>query len=284
MAIAILTMGASAVGYLSGVTVGGFTASAFGWRVAFFLAGGVGLLLAMICRITLSEPRCKFGFPARDPKAAGLKEAVTYLRHKRSFVFVLLGQSLCTIFATAASLFIPSFMIRSLHASITQVSGMWGLAVTAADFLGGLLGGWLGGLLGKRDVRWYAWLASLASASVIPIYWMALDSTHLGNFIALDFVAELLYSVGLPAAFSALHAVCGNRHRAMAVALLQLCFYLIGFGLGPSFAGALSDVFSAAYGQESLRYSLTCMLGVLVPTAAAFAWAARTMTRDKEDY
>ena len=283
MVIALLTMGASAIGYLLGVSLGGYTAATFGWRNSFLIAGAAGLILAVGTRALLKEPRCQLGFPSAQANVESFGQAITGLRRKRSFIFVLIGQSVCTIFAIAASLFIPSFMIRSLHASLLQVSETWGFAVATADFIGGMLGGWLGDILGKRDIRWYPRLAAIASALIIPIYWMALKSERLGSFIAIDFIAELVFSVGLPAAFSAVHAVCGNRRRATAVAALQFCFYLIGFGLGPLIAGALSDAFSSAYGENSLRYSLISMLGFLIPAAAAFWWASRTIHHDRED-
>lgn len=282
MAIAILTMGASAVGYLLGVVVGGQVAATLGWRSAFLMAGISGLVLALIVRFALAEPRSRLGFPKAAVKPESLNESIKWLRRKRSFVFVILGQSLCTVFAIAASMFFPSFMIRSFHATLTQVSGTWGFTIAAADLIGGLAGGWLADRLGRRDIRWYAWLPAIASALGVPIYWLALSTQHLWSFISVDFLAEFIFSIGLPPVFSAIHAVCGNRRRAMAIAILQMCFYFVGMGIGPTLVGALSDGFSAAYGIESLRYSLIATLTFLVPAAVAFYWASRSMRIDQE--
>jgi hypothetical protein len=53
-------------------------------------------------------------------------------------------------------------------------------------------------------------------------------------------------------------------------------------GIGPTFAGALSDWFHDTYGQESLRYSLMTTIGFLVPAAVAFYYAAGSMIADEE--
>lgn len=282
LAIAFLTMGASAVGYLCGVSLGGYIAAGLGWRAAFIFAGIGGLLLALVAQLTLAEPRLPFGALAGGLKAESLGRSLAALRSKRSFVLVLVGQSVSTVFATAASVFFPSFMIRSLHATIGQVSGSWGTAVAAADLLGGLAGGWLADHLGREDIRWYTWLPALTSALAIPLYGLALASDHLTVFVATDFAAEFIFSIGLPPVFAAVHAVCGDRRRAIAIAVLQLFFYLVGMGFGPSLAGTLSDEFSATRGMESLRYSLYVMLAFLPPAAVAFYWAARTMRADQE--
>ncbi len=45
------------IGSLLGLVMGGLIADAYGWRTAFFVAGGPGLLLAVIAVVFLKEPR-----------------------------------------------------------------------------------------------------------------------------------------------------------------------------------------------------------------------------------
>jgi MFS family permease len=56
--------------------------------------------------------------------------------------------------------------------------------------------------------------------------------------------------------------------RATASALLLFVLNLIGLGLGPVFAGALSDFFSEDYGVDAIRYSL------LILAVAGNLWSA----------
>jgi MFS family permease len=70
------------------------------------------------------------------------------------------------------------------------------------------------------------------------------------------------------------------RMRATALALVFLFANLIGAGLGPLAAGALSDALRPRLGEESLRYALVLL-------SSGFLWAAwhlwrasRTVVRD----
>jgi predicted MFS family arabinose efflux permease len=282
-AIAILTQGGSAVGYLVGVALGGYIAATRGWRAAFFLAGAPGLALAVIVRLALPEPRCRLGFPSSGPEAENVRQTLSRLRCKQSFLLALGGLSAYTIFSYGVSVFLPSFMIRVLHATLEQVSTTWGFAISAANLAGAIGGGWLADRLSRRDIRWYAWLPTIACVLAAPIYWLALASHHLWTFIGFDFLAETIISIGIPAYFAAIHAVCGNRRRVMAVTIVLFCITLFGSTIGPLAAGVLSDALSSVYGLESLRYSLFSMLLFLIPAGVCFYWFAREMPRDLED-
>jgi predicted MFS family arabinose efflux permease len=280
--LAILIQGGSAVGWLGGVALGGYLAAVHGWRTAFVMAGIAGLVLALVVRVALSEPRTKIGFPRAHKSAESPKQAFVELRRKRSYLLLVVGLSAYSIFSYGVSIFLPSLMIRSLGASLAQVSAIWGIAIAIANVIGAVAGGWLGDRMASRDVRWYTWLPMGACALSVPAYALTLHAQTLYTFIGRDFVAELISSTGLPSAFAAVHAVCGDPRRAMAIATVMLAFTLFGSGLGPLVAGWLSDLLTSAYGIESLRYSLTAMLVFLVPAATAFWYAARFMSNDLE--
>jgi len=281
-ASSILNAG-SAAGYLVGVGIGGYIAATFGWRAVFLLAGAPGLVLAIIVRTMLPEPRSQLGFPSVLAPTKSRRQSLARLRHKQTFVFTLIGASIFTVFSFAAGLFLPSFMIRDLHASLMQVSATWAITISAASLLGAVLGGWLADLLSKRDIRWHAWLSAVTCALGAPLYLMALAASSVSSFIALDFLAELVLAVGISVSFAPVHAVCGGARRTQAIAVMQLAFMLVGAGCGPLMAGALSDLLSTFYGAESLRYSLMAMVLFLIPAAAAFYCAGRAMPRELED-
>jgi MFS family permease len=282
-AMALLTMGASAVGWLLGVGVGGYFTAAHGWRSAFLMAGGPGLVLALVVHFVLAEPRERLDNSAARVRAEGLLEALSHLRRKRSFVLALAGSSAYLIFGYGIAVFLPSFMIRTFHATVTQVSGTWGCTIAAADAIGGLIGGWMADRLGTRDVRWYMWLPAVTCALGVPLYVLALTAHTAQSFIVLDFVAECTLSIGYPVFFVAVQAICGGRRRTMASATAQFAGILVGSGLGPLMAGALSDAFDSQYSSESLRHSLMVMTVFLIPAAIAFYWASRTLPLELEE-
>ena len=70
--------------------------------------------------------------------------------------------------------------------------------------------------------------------------------------------------------------------RALAHAIWTMPYTLIGMGLGPLLIGSLSEFWSDSYGQDSLRWALIVITGLLPIGAAAFAVAARTLSDDIE--
>jgi MFS family permease len=82
--------------------------------------------------------------------------------------------------------------------------------------------------------------------------------------------------------FATIQTLVPERMRAMSIAIIYLFANLVGMGLGPLAAGALSDALRPLLGEESLRYSLL----VLCPGYLWGAWhlwrGSRTVTRDLE--
>jgi len=76
--------------------------------------------------------------------------------------------------------------------------------------------------------------------------------------------------------------VCGQKRRVMAIAIMLFTFTLIGSGLGPLIAGALSDAYAPMFGMLSLRYSLFTMVTFLFPAAVLFFLCARALPGDLE--
>jgi predicted MFS family arabinose efflux permease len=279
-AVAILVQCGSAAGYCVGIVLGGYIAAIYGWRNAFLVAGLPGLVLALLVHFTLAEPRCQIGFPAAKPNTESMRESLSKLRGTNSYLFILVGYTVYAIYAYGISVFMPSFMIRSLHASLEQVSVTWGVGAAIAMFSGAMIGGGLADRLINRDIRWCVWLPAIACVTGLPIYWLALSANSLTGFIAAAFPAELILAIVSSIPFAALHLVCGHSRRALAVAIAYFLLVLVGGGCGPLLAGVLSDAWSVAYQTESLRYSMRTLLLFLIPASAAFLWAARTMHSD----
>jgi MFS family permease len=68
--------------------------------------------------------------------------------------------------------------------------------------------------------------------------------------------------------------------RAMAIALIYLFANLIGMGLGPLAAGALSDGLRSWAGEESLRYALLALCPGYLWSGWHLWQAGKTVTRD----
>jgi MFS family permease len=82
--------------------------------------------------------------------------------------------------------------------------------------------------------------------------------------------------------FAIIQTLFPERMRATAVALVYLFANLIGIGLGPWAAGALSDALRPWLGHESLRYAMLALCPGFIWSAWHLWEAAKTATRDLE--
>jgi MFS family permease len=282
LAAAILAQGGSAAGFCIAIGLGGYVAATHGWRFAFLSAGLPGLILAIIVRLTLAEPRTRTGFPSESPDTESVRQGLVRLRAKRSYLWILGAVTTFTLFGYGASVFLPSFMVRTLHADFERISTIWGLSTAAAMLVGAFVGGWMADQLGERDVRWYAWLPALGSALGVPLYWATLSAQSVWTFIVIDFPAELILAVATSVSFASIHVICGTPRRSLAFSIVYFLITFIGCGFGPLLAGMLSDALDAVYGTESLRQALLIMVLFLLPAAGFYWFASRAIARDRE--
>ena len=97
------------------------------------------------------------------------------------------------------------------------------------------------------------------------------------SFVLLKFLMTLWIAPVTTMAF----AIVPTGMRATVSALINLLIILSGIGFGTFLAGALSDAYSDAFGEQSIRYALaTITVGLLVGAFGAFM-AARTVGRDE---
>jgi MFS family permease len=115
------------------------------------------------------------------------------------------------------------------------------------------------------------------------MYTIALLAPDVRVMVCTLCVAIFLLNGSSPAMFSAMHAVCGTRRRALAVAVVFCCSNLLGLGLGPVIVGSISDHLATRYGTaDGLRYAMTVVLLTLIPAGYFMLRAARHMQADLE--
>ena len=73
-----------------------------------------------------------------------------------------------------------------------------------------------------------------------------------------------------------------HGHVDLFAAICLFVLNIIGMGLGPQGVGILSDLFSAEYGNESLRYSLMVFSLVNLWCAYHYYQAAKTLQQDTQ--
>ena len=112
-ALAFYSMG-TPLGGLMGLVLGGLIADAYGWRVAFLVAGAPGILFAFLCWFTLREPRKILAEHSARITAtqATFRETLSYLMRKKTFWLIALGAAIKAFIGYGHAPFTASFFLR----------------------------------------------------------------------------------------------------------------------------------------------------------------------------
>lgn len=281
MAMGIFTLGIS-LGIMIAYLGGGWMAQNIGWRQAFLIVGVPGLFLALIFRLTVTEPPRGLSEGKIDTgERYGIKVVAKFLLQRKSFIHLSLGAGLSSFNAYAILSFFPSFLERSHGLNLQQIGVYLGIIIGVSTGIGFVGGGYFADKIGsvdrKRSLQAVAAALLVGWVFIFPLYLMS--NPYL--VLAIFFVPSVLSNCYLPTTFAQTQGLVGIRMRSVASAILLFIINIIGLGLGPQVAGILSDFLSTTQGTESLRYSLLIIGSITGPwTAWHFFMAARHIESD----
>jgi MFS family permease len=253
-------------------------ASVAPWRVALFLFGTPGLLLAVLMAWSFREPERGrldglHGETVSEPPPSAFVSTRAALRF---YVPFLLGVNLVGMMQIISVSWIPSYLIRTHHAPISQVGFLFGNALLVAC-IGTLAGPVLAqkaALNGRKDAIFLvfaisipgAFLAMLGALTLISLVWaavlVALFHTFTNSVIVMPSV--VISSIG------------ATRARARLVAVHLFVQAMLAYTLGPVLVPMLARYFF----DELLGPAIiTVTLGAL-PLACFFLFLAWRPYRD----
>ena len=159
-ALAFYSMG-TPIGGLLGLIFGGLIADAYGWRVAFFVAGVPGILFAILAFFTLPEPRKELA--RRTVKiqstSATFPETLKFLKGRKTFWYISFAAAIKAFIGYGHAPFTASFFLRNYPDQVQSLASTVGATVgynlQSIGFLGltcglfSLGGGLLLGFLGR---------------------------------------------------------------------------------------------------------------------------------------
>ena len=262
-----------------GFLAGGWLIESVGWHTTFILMGVPGILLALLVRFTLREPRLEHKSLAVDSPPP-FKAVLTVLWRQRTFRSIVTAFCIAYFFGNGLVQWLPSFFIRSHGMDIGELGAwfalVWGLC--------GLIGTWLGGFLAVRYAAGKEALQMQACAYVFGLcgllYMMVFLSPNQHQALICMAALGITTTVCNGAIFSAIQSLVNERIRSVALAIIFLLANLIGLGLGPMAVGLLSDVLVLKFGPESLRYALAIMSPGFVWVGFHYWKAADTIEDD----
>lgn len=231
----------------------------YGWRMMFLLVAAPGLILAVLAKLTIVEPRSSAASRTVSETDPGLTltEVFRTLWMNHAFRHVLLGFSLWYFLGYGIVQWQPSFFIRSFGLGTGELGLYLALVYGVCGIVGTSLGGAWASRFAPDDEALQLKAMAVVNVLFNGILWAFIYISHdyraaLGLMAFCAVGGAMIYGP----LFSIIQTLVPPRMRAVSIAIVLLCANLIGMGLGPLVVGVLSDLLVPAVGSDSLRYAL----------------------------
>jgi|SRR5215217_982897 len=311
-ALAVFALGVP-LGTLFGALAGGWIAQHIDWRAAFLIVGAPGLILAVVVKLFLKEPRRGQSDPApiaETAKAPPLAAVIKALAASPAFMLMTAGLALVSLTSFGLTQFMAPFFIRVFGFDYTQAGMALGLLGGVSAAIGTAAGGWLTDKASLKSRRWYALIGGFGALAAIPFYLFGFQQQTPVLALLVLFLGPIGLFCGQAPVYAFTHNLVAPRMRASATALVIVALTIVGAGLGPLLTGAVMDLvntslFHSRFGgdfltacpggkaatvelaeacrgtlAEGARYSLMIMVSLLVVPGALFLLASRWVERD----
>jgi MFS family permease len=284
------------VGSALGYVVGGLVDKHYGWRMAFFVAGVPGLLLAALCLLLRDPPRGQqdTGAMGTDAEHTGAAPAVKpaspsppanlrketwaaygRLVRNKPYALTILGYAAYTFAVGGLAVWMPAFLERARGIPRSEATVSFGAIVVITGFVGTFVGGWLGDYCAKYSRQAYLWLSAIATLVAAPFVWMALTTNSHTMYLVCMVSGQLCLFLSTGPINAAIINLVSATERATAIALSVFAIHILGDALSPPLIGALSDQFSLA--QAVKIVPIAVVIGGCI-----WIWAARVQARADE--
>ncbi len=228
-------------GIFLGYLLGGQIGARHGWRPAFFIAGGPGLLCALALFLLRDPPRGRFDSAPERAQKLPLAAFLRILRGRSSYFFNVAAQTIYSFTMGGLGVWMPTYFVRERHLGVAQASTIFGALLLGTGFVGTLLGGPVGDRLAQRFRGAHFTFSGITLLAAIPftalavlspspaIYWPSMGATLFCLFLNYGPLNAAMVNI-LP----------GNA-RARGVGLHTTTIHLFGDACSPFLIGAASD-------------------------------------------
>jgi MFS family permease len=249
-ALAYFTLGLPFGNFL-GTYVSGYIASVHGWRIAFYIAGLPGLLLAILA-MTLQDPARgaaeispSAGRPFTSSSWSAPLAAVLGIRTMRS---IIVTGALFNFNAYALATYMPLFLQRYHSLDLRQSTFVSAVTLGLTGVPGLLLGGWAADRAHavRANGRLLLCLGSAFLTALCIFLALNLAPGSVVPFALLLGTGCMVGYIYYTAVYATIQDLVPPSLRGTAMALYFLAMYLTGASFGPVVTGKLSDYFARA--------------------------------------
>lgn len=279
-ALSIYSLGVG-LGAAFGTIIGGIVATKYGWRVAMYVIGLPGLLLAIVIWFVVPEPKrgLSDAQTAMEDTKPTLADGFTTLFANRAALHLIAGFTLTSMIGYGLTAFGPSFMQRSF--GFTKLDIALKVATFGAVIVGiaAVVSGRIADRLSKRyGLYSQSYMVVVFKTIGFPLTLCFYAASNPTFGVAAYFASILFSTAYLGVTFALIQSEAPVRLRSTWAAITLLINNLIGLGLGPLAVGAISDALKPTYGAESLRYAMFTF-SAITPWAIFHYWRAGVLLK-----
>jgi MFS transporter, Spinster family, sphingosine-1-phosphate transporter len=227
----------SALGYM----LGGKLGEAFGWRVAFFAAGGPGIVLALSLLLLAEPTRGQFDEARSSGAPLRLGPSLVALWARKSFLINTLAQTIYTFSIGGLAFWMPTYFVRERGIPLARASFLFGLCLVLAGFLGTLIGGKVGDRLAQRSPRSPFVFSGIALVASLPFVLGSVLAPQPVIFWPSMFLTLLLLFLNTGPLNAAMTNVLPAQLRGFGFAVYSFAIHVFGDGPSPTIIGVISS-------------------------------------------
>lgn len=257
-----------AIAYLGGGALIGFlekkenftilSTTIYPWQLTFLVVGLPGLILALLSRSIIKEDRIPVStFSSKTTFSLKILNKKTAL--------ALAGFASLSIAVYGSGVWIPAFLQRTFKMPVEMVGQITGVGLVVLPAVGLFLGNYINSLITTRFTK----TSSLTSCLVICLLFLPFSGTY-GLFNDLTSSLVFLIPYGLTvSAIVGVGAACIQEmapagQKGLLTGLYILVQNLIGYGLGPTLIGILTDHFFQDEMQLGKSIFVVCIISVVI--------------------
>jgi MFS family permease len=271
----------STLSALVSMALGGWLNETWGWRMTFLWMGIPGLVLAVLVRTTIREPRAHaIAKRSSQPPASSLRAVLMLLWRQRSCRHLGIALIVLYLMSLGLSPWYAAFMMRT-HAMGTAELGVWlGLIVGLGGTGGVLLGGYVASRWFGDNERGQLRMIAIGVALLVPILVVFLTAPQKHTALIALVPLTMAFNFFFGPIYALMQRLVPDEMRATMLAVVMLLANLIGMGLGPQIVGILSDLLNPTLGRDALRYAMLVVSFVALWGACHFWIAGQTIQED----
>jgi MFS family permease len=270
-----------AFGIFLGSFVGGWVNHYYGWHDALFVAGIPGVLVALLFRFTVREPKRGLVEKTKvDTSQQKLGETLAYMSRQTCYVLILIGFCFTTFTQFGFGTWVAPFLGRIYHLNTAQIGTYMGTITIIGSVAGTLAGGYLSDWAGRRKIEWKIYVPAICSICAMPGVLLFVFSHNLALCLTGLIIVQTLSPVHVGPMVAVSHSVVKVGMRAFATSLIYLVSELLGLGLGPYLIGIFNDHFQHRFGVGVIRYTMFPAAVTTLIGGVLFVIAARYLRRD----